>query len=237
MTAPACVELPRSLTPSTPSTPPSTASTVIPVIPVVVVQRHRVLREAVQVRLDAEQDLEVIASVETVEDAVASIARHPGAVVVLDEPPASASCRDVMEVLRSTSHDARAVMLLTSTGVGVVAAAANAGVDGVLCRDTPTSVLVQAVRTVAGGACVLDASALRQLAGTWQPLAAPTLSRREREVLAMLADDLTNAEIASKLYVSTETVKTHVAHLLRKLDVPNRSAAVDAATRLGLLGR
>lgn len=204
-------------------------------IPVVVVQQHRVLREAVQLRLDAETDLEVIASVATVRDAADAIGRHPGAVVVLDEPPAHESCHSLMVELRSRSTSARAVMLLTSTDVSMVSAAVNAGVAGVLCSDTPTSALVQSVRTVASGACVLDEGALRQLAGTWQPLVQPMLSGREREVLSLLANGSSNAEIANQLYVSTETVKTHVAHVLRKLDVPNRNSAVEKATRLGLL--
>jgi DNA-binding NarL/FixJ family response regulator len=126
-------------------------------------------------------------------------------------------------------------MLLNSTDVGIVSAAVNSGIAGVLCSDTPTSSLVHAVRTVAGGVCVLDEDALRQLAGTWQPLVQPMLSSREREVLGLLASGSSNAEIANQLYVSTETVKTHVAHVLRKLDVPNRGSAVEKATRLGLL--
>ena len=204
-------------------------------IPVVVVQQHRVLREAVQLRLDAEPDLDVVACVATVHEAASAIARHHGTVVVLDEPPAQESCHSVMSELRAHSDTARAVMLLTSTEVSLVSAAVNAGIAGVLCNDTPTSSLVQAVRTVAGGACVLDEDALRQLAGTWQPLVQPMLSGREREVLGLLAHGSSNAEIANQLYVSTETVKTHVAHVLRKLDVPNRSSAVEKATRLGLL--
>jgi DNA-binding NarL/FixJ family response regulator len=204
-------------------------------IPVVVVQQHRVLREAVQLRLDAEPDFQVVACVATVHEAIATIARHPGTVVVLDEPPANESCHSVMGELRATSDSARAVMLLNSTDVSIVSAAVNAGIAGVLCSDTPTSSLVHAVRTVAGGACVLDEDALRQLAGTWQPLVQPMLSSREREVLGLLASGSSNAEIANQLYVSTETVKTHVAHVLRKLDVPNRGSAVEKATRLGLL--
>jgi DNA-binding NarL/FixJ family response regulator len=204
-------------------------------IPVVVVQQHRVLREAVQMRLDAEADFRVIACVATIVEAVSIIASHPGTVVVLDEPSAHESCHSVMGALRATSDSARTVMLLNSTDVSIVSAAVNAGVTGVLCSDTPTSSLVQAVRTVAGGACVLDEGALRQLAGTWQPLVQPMLSAREREVLGLLASGSSNAEIANQLYVSTETVKTHVAHVLRKLDVPNRVSAVEKATRLGLL--
>ncbi len=204
-------------------------------IPVVVVQQHRVLREAVQLRLDAEPDFSVVACVSSVHEALEVIARSPGTVVVLDEPPAHESCHSVMVELRAASGSARAVMLLNSTDVGIVAAAVNAGIAGVLCSDTPTSSLVQAVRTVAGGACVLDEHALRQLAGTWQPLAQPMLSSREREVLGLMAVGSSNAEIANQLYVSTETIKTHVAHVLRKLDVANRNSAVEKAGRLGLL--
>lgn len=204
-------------------------------IPVVVVQQHRVLREAVQLRLDAEPDFRVVACVSSVHEAIEVIASCAGTVVVLDEPPANESCHTVMAELRAASDTARAVMLLNSTDVGIVSAAVNAGIAGVLCSDTPTSSLVHAVRTVAGGACVLDEHALRQLAGTWQPLVQPMLSSREREVLGLLAVGSSNAEIANQLYVSTETIKTHVAHVLRKLDVANRSSAVEKATRLGIL--
>lgn len=213
---------------------PGTSAT----IPVVVVQHHRVLREAVQLRLEAEDDLAVVASVPTVPEAAVAIAAHPSAVVVLDEPSSAEHCHSVIGALRTSSPDARAVMLLGSSDLAMVAAAVAAGVTGVLCHDTPTSSLVQAVRTVAAGVCVLDEQALRQLSGAWQ-VAVPTtqmvLSNREREVLALLAEGSSNAQIASRLYVSTETVKTHVAHVLRKLEVPNRGSAVEKATRLGLL--
>ncbi len=204
-------------------------------VPVVVVQQHRVLREAVQLRLESEPDLEVVASVSAVADAVGILRVHPDAVVVLDQPPAVDRCHEVMSELRAAAPSARAVVLLHSTDVAIVSAAINAGISGVLCSDTPSTSLVQAVRTVAGGVCVLDEQALQQLVGTWHSLVQPVLSNREREVLSLVAAGSRNAEIANQLYVSTETVKTHVAHVLRKLDVPNRGSAVEKATRLGLL--
>ncbi len=204
-------------------------------VPVVVVQQHRVLREAVQLRLESEPDLEVVASVSAVADAVGILRVHPDAVVVLDQPPAVDRCHEVMSELRAAAPSARAVVLLHSTDVAIVSAAINAGISGVLCSDTPSTSLVQAVRTVAGGVCVLDEQALQQLVGTWHSLVQPVLSNREREVLSLVAAGSSNAEIANQLYVSTETVKTHVAHVLRKLDVPNRGSAVEKATRLGLL--
>jgi DNA-binding NarL/FixJ family response regulator len=204
-------------------------------IAVVVVQQQRVLREAVQLRLDAEPDFEVVSSVATVGEAGPAISANPCAVVVLDEPNANESCHSLMAELRAASPLVRAVMLLGSTDLGIVSAAVTAGIAGVLCSDTPTTSLVQAVRTVAGGVCVLDEHALRQLAGTWQPVSQPMLSGREREVLTLLAAGSSNSEIASQLYVSTETIKTHVAHVLRKLEVTNRGSAVEKANRLGLL--
>lgn len=202
---------------------------------VVVVLEHRVLREAVQLRLEREIDLDVVAAVAHVHDAVAVLGMHRDPVVVLDQPGPGESCHSVVTELQQASDDVRIVMLLRSTDVSAVSAAVTAGVSAVLSSDTPSSSLVQAVRTVADGMCVLDPQAMRQLAAPWHTAAQPMLSLREREVLHLLATGSSNAEIAGRLYVSTETVKTHVAHVLRKLDVPNRGSAVEKATRLGLL--
>lgn len=204
-------------------------------IPVIVVQRHRVLRDAVHRWLASEPTVDVIAAEATVARAASVLLTVPDAVVVVDEPGPGDSANGMMTALRAASVTARAVMLVGSADVAIVSAAINAGVAGVLCSDAPSASLVQAVRTVACGACVIDEVALRQLAGAWQQATDPLLSAREREVLALLAAGASNLEIAGKLYVSAETVKTHVAHLLRKLDVSNRGSAVEKATRLGLL--
>jgi DNA-binding NarL/FixJ family response regulator len=204
-------------------------------IPVVIVQRHRVLRDAVHRWLATEPALEVIGAEASVVGATTLLADEPDAVVVVDEPAAGQSASALMLELRAASPSARAVMLVGSPDVGTVSAAINAGVAGVLCSDAPSASLVQAVRTVACGACVIDEVALRQLAGTWRSTVDPMLSAREREVLVLLATGSSNLEIAAQLFVSAETVKTHVAHLLRKLEVPNRGSAVEKAMRLGLL--
>ncbi|MGD9998124.1 MAG: LuxR C-terminal-related transcriptional regulator [Ilumatobacteraceae bacterium] len=204
-------------------------------IPVVIVQRHRVLRDAVHRWLASEPSLDVVGAEPNVAMASLLLAGEPDAVVVVDEPAAGQSAGGIMHELRTASQTARAVMLVGAPDVATVSAAINAGVAGVLCSDAPSASLVQAVRTVACGACVIDEVALRQLAGSWKSSIDPVLSAREREVLALLANGSSNVEIAAQLYVSAETVKTHVAHLLRKLEVPNRGSAVEKATRLGLL--
>lgn len=201
----------------------------------VVVQQHSVLREALQLRLQAEVDFDVVASIATVAEAGDTLGEYPSAVVLVDEPAGPEGCRLLMNSLRSLSPYARAVMLVNGRDLQMVSAAVNAGVVGVLCSDTPTAALAHSLRTVASGASVLDEQALAMLATSWRDVEQPSLSMRELEVLALLASGSSNAEIASRLYVSTETIKTHVAHLLRKLEVPNRAQAVRKAERMGLL--
>ena len=81
-------------------------------LPIVVVQQHSVLREALQMRLEAEVDFHVVAGVATITEAADALATHPGAVVLVDEPAAPEACRTFMNELRALSPFARAVMLV-----------------------------------------------------------------------------------------------------------------------------
>ena len=204
-------------------------------LPVVLLHRHEVVRDALQLRLDSETDLTVVASVSTAAAALQAFAAEPKALFLMEEQTPGANGIELMADLREIEPSVRAVMLVESEELHLVVSAIRSGVAGILRSHTPASVLVDAVRTVADGACVLDHDALTNLANAWQDAPRNPLSFREREVLSCLADGLTNAEVAAKLYVSRETVKTHVAHVLRKLEVEDRTSAVDKATRLGLL--
>jgi NarL family two-component system response regulator LiaR len=201
----------------------------------VLLHRHEVVRDALQLRLDSEPDLSVIASVASAHQAVRAFAEEPRALVLMEQQTPGPTGLSVMDELRAIEPGVRAVMLVESEELHVVVTAIRAGVAGIVRSHTPAQVLVDAVRTVADGACVLDHDALSNLASAWQDTPRNPLSFREREVLACLADGLTNAEVAARLYVSRETVKTHVAHVLKKLEVDDRTAAVDKASRLGLL--
>jgi len=138
------------------------------------------------------------------------------------------------------------VLILTTFDLDeYVVGALRAGASGFLAKDVPAEDLVTAIRTVAAGEAVVAPRILRRLLdqfGTFlpDPDAAPpasldVLTEREREVLVQVARGLSNAEIAKELSVSETTVKTHVGHLLTKLDLRDRVQAVVLAYETGLV--
>jgi DNA-binding NarL/FixJ family response regulator len=135
-----------------------------------------------------------------------------------------------VRVLMLAAHPVRAEAL----------AAIRTSVDGVIADDAPGNVLVAAVRAVGVGLIAFDEDVLGLFApreGVAGAHASDSvrLSMRERQVLVLVATGASNARIAEQLVVSTETVKSHVAHILAKLDVSSRAAAVDRALAIGAL--
>jgi DNA-binding NarL/FixJ family response regulator len=135
----------------------------------------------------------------------------------------------------------RVVMLTTFDLDEYVVEAFRAGASGFVLKTAPPEQLVAAVRTITLGEALLAPASTRQLIeksthrAEPSPLAA-TLSARETDVLRMLARGLSNAEIATELFVETSTVKTHVANLLAKLGVRDRVQAVVFAFENGIAG-
>ncbi|HEY3506920.1 MAG TPA: response regulator transcription factor [Actinocatenispora sp.] len=138
------------------------------------------------------------------------------------------------------------VLILTTFGLDeYVVGALRAGASGFLAKDVPAEDLVQAIRTVAAGEAVVAPRILRRLLDQFGTLLPDpnartadridVLTEREREVLVLVARGLSNAEIAAELSVSETTVKTHVGHLLTKLDLRDRVQAVVLAYETGLV--
>jgi DNA-binding NarL/FixJ family response regulator len=137
------------------------------------------------------------------------------------------------------------VLILTTFDVDEhVYAALSAGASGFLTKDTPPERLADAVRAVAAGETLLAPSVTRRLVETFTRLPPPgtttpqrlrTLTPRELDVLREVARGSTNAQIATGLFLSEATVKTHVTRILAKLDLPDRVHAVVAAYECGLV--
>ena len=152
---------------------------------------------------------------------------------------------DGIEATRQVSGITRVIILTTYELDEYVFDALAAGASGFLLKAAPPEDLIQSIRVVAQGDALLAPSVTRRLIEEFarRPERSPrrskdleTLTERESEVLREVARGLTNAEIAAKLHVSETTVKTHVAHLLDKLDLRDRVQAVILAYESGLVG-
>jgi DNA-binding NarL/FixJ family response regulator len=139
------------------------------------------------------------------------------------------------------------LVVTTFDGDEYVVDALRAGASGFLLKDTPAAELINAVSVIAAGDALLSPAVTLRLIdrfvrvgeprpGDGEPVVLPPLTQREREVLVAVAEGLSNSEIAERLVVSYSTVKTHVSHLLTKLDARDRAQLVMLAHRAGLTG-
>jgi two-component system, NarL family, response regulator NreC len=153
---------------------------------------------------------------------------------VLDVSFGADNALDMLPELLSGTHAPRVIILTMHDEVAFVRQAFARGAHGYLIKETAADDLLRAVETVMAGSTYLQAELGGRLARLpTEPV--DNLSRREREVLELLARGFTNAEVATQLMVSLRTVETHRAHLRTRLGVHTRSEIVEAAHRLGLL--
>ncbi|GGM12603.1 response regulator [Promicromonospora citrea] len=204
---------------------------------VLVADDEPLVRSGLRLVLDAEPDLEVVGEAGDGAEAV-ELARalRPDVVCMDVRMPGVDGLRATELVLRLPDPP-RVLVVTTFEHDGYVLDALTAGASGFLLKRARADEMVQAVRTVAVGQSLLYPQALRDLVRT-RPRAArgaPSLTPREREVLGLVADGLTNAEIAAALVVGVETVRTHVASVLAKLGARDRTQAVVLGYRAGLV--
>jgi DNA-binding NarL/FixJ family response regulator len=211
---------------------------------VLVVDDHAIFAQAVQSLLSREPDLRPVWIANTVGEARTLLSRHRPTVVVLDLVLGDGSGLDLADQAREQSPDTRVLMLTGITSTEPVVAALRRGVCGWLPKTVDSDRLVRVIRGVAHGeawlAPELLGTVLPQLVG--QPGAVPPdplagLTAREREVLQCLVDGLTRTEIASRLYLSANTVRTHTQNVLVKLGVHATLEAVALALRHGMVQR
>jgi DNA-binding NarL/FixJ family response regulator len=212
-------------------------------IHIVVADDQALMRAGFRMILDAADDLEVVGEAIDGIDAVRAFQRQRPDVVVMD---VRMPTMDGIEATRRiTSLDAAAkVLILTTFDLDeYVYDALRAGASGFLLKDRPPEELVSAVRIVAAGEALLAPSVTRRLIAEFasrpEQVRAPEgldeLTEREREVLVLMAEGASNAEIARRLFVADTTVKTHVGHVLRKLGLRDRAQAVVLAYESGLV--
>jgi DNA-binding NarL/FixJ family response regulator len=212
-------------------------------ITVAIADDQRLLRTGFSVILGAEPDIEVIGEAADGEEAVELTRRLSPLVVLMDiRMPNMDGVAATRLITRETSS--RVLMLTTFDLDEYVFSALQAGASGFLLKDAPSEQLVAAVRCIANGDALIDPSITRRLITSFirssrPPDADPDelslLTPRERDVLRQVAQGLSNAEIAERLFVSEATVKSHVGRLLAKLGLRDRVQAAVFAFQSGLV--
>ena len=202
---------------------------------------HEVVRRGLTDLLDAEPDISVVGDADTVEHALVrgpALRRH---VAVLDVRLPDGDGITVCRELRSQMPELACLMLTSFDDEEALLDAIMAGASGYVLKQIRGSDLVSAVRTVASGQSMLDPATTARLMSSLRadPVETPSvppelegLSPRERDILALIGDGLTNREIGKKLYLSEKTVKNHISRLLAKLGVQRRVQAAVLASHL-----
>ena len=210
-------------------------------IRVLVVDDHPVVRSGLRTFLGSRPGIEVVGEAADVDEAVAEAARLDPDVVLMDLVLPGGGGVAATERLRSgraAAERPRVLVLTSLAGNEQVVPAVRAGAAGYVLKDVTPDELEAAIRVVHGGGTLLaPQAAAAVVSGLDHPGGAPgvdELTARERDVLALLGRGMANRRIASELYVSEKTVKTHVSSILAKLRVADRTQAALVAARLGL---
>jgi DNA-binding NarL/FixJ family response regulator len=204
------------------------------VIRLLIADDHPIVRDGLRGMVAGDPDFEVLGEAGDGAQAV-ELARalNPDVILMDLRMPRMDGVAAIKELAR-LGIAARVLVLTTYDTDRDVLPAIEAGATGYLLKDTARDELVRAVRTAARGEAVLSPSVATRLLGQVRAPADP-LSARELEVLQLIADGATNREVATRLFISEATVKSHVLHIYTKLGVNDRAAAVAVAFRRGLL--
>jgi DNA-binding NarL/FixJ family response regulator len=182
-----------------------------------------------------EHGIEVIGRARDGDEALTKIeTRKPDVAVVDLRMPGLSG----VEIARKAAHSAPKTGIILYTAYGeraLLTEALDAGARGFVLKEAPLPDLVRAVQTVAAGGSYIDPVLAGVLAGSGGPGDLPTLTERERDVLRLLADGHSNEEIGKRLFISPETVRTHVRKAMTKLDADTRTQAVAKALRQSLI--
>jgi DNA-binding NarL/FixJ family response regulator len=201
-------------------------------IKVLCVDDHRIVRDGLTMILEHQPDITVVGTAATGSEAIAAFERlHPD-ITLMDLQLGSISGTQAIYTIKQRHPEARIIVLTMHTGDEDIHRAMSAGATTYLVKDTLTEDLVRIIREVHSGRFPVQPHIQVKLE---QRAATHVLTSREVEVMELVAQGLTNKEIATALGISCETAHVHVRHILAKLNVTNQRAAVKEALRRGIV--
>jgi len=213
-----------------------------PTIRVLVADDQAMVRAGFRMLLKNQPGIDVVAEAENGLEAVDKAARFAPDVVLMDIRMPTLDGLEATRRILAADERVRVLILTTFDLDEYIYEALRAGASGFVLKDDPPEQLLAAIRTVAAGDALLSPSVTRRVIKRFTKLPSPAppraldeLTSREQEVLRLLTQGLSNAEIGTQLYIGETTVKTHVTRILQKLDLRDRAQAIVFAYRAGLV--
>lgn len=193
---------------------------------------HEVVREGLRLALSRARNIRVVGEATDGESAVAMAARRRPDVIVMDLRMGGIDGIEATRQIRLTDPDCRVVIFTGQFERGLLQRGREAGAAGYLLKEAPHSTLIRAIERVTRGEEYVDPSLAASLVLNDRE---GLLTKREREILQLLAHGMSNGDVAIKLFISQETVKSHVRHILAKLEAETRTQAVAIALREAMI--
>lgn len=193
---------------------------------------HPLVREGLAAIINSQPDMVLVAQAANAMEAIQKHREHLPDVTLMDLRLPDLSGIDAMIAIRSEFPEARVVILTTFEGDAEIQRALREGARGYLLKSAPPNELVQAIRQVYAGKKRVPPDVAAQLA---EHMGFESLTSREVEVLQQVAGGNRNRDIAKRLFISEETVKVHIKHIMEKLDANDRTQAIAIAVRRGII--
>ncbi|GAC1364996.1 MAG: response regulator transcription factor [Acidobacteriaceae bacterium] len=201
-------------------------------IRIMIVEDHHVVRQGFIALLRLVEGFEIVAEAPDGDRAIVLFRQHKPDVTLMDLRLPTIGGVETITRIRAEFRDARIIVLTTFDGDEDIYRALQAGAKGYLLKGMNSDELIAAIRTVHAGKSRIPAEVAERLA---ERLSGPTLTDRETDVLRLIVSGNSNKEIASALFISEATVKTHVNSLLGKLGVTDRTQAATTALQRGIV--
>jgi DNA-binding NarL/FixJ family response regulator len=196
------------------------------------VDDHPLLREGIAAVINSQQDMQVIADASSAQDALQQFRKHRPDVTLMDLRLPDKSGIDTMIAIRTEFPEARVIILTTFEGDVEIQRALEAGARAYLLKSMPPKELLEVIRQVHAGKKRVPPQLAAQLA---EHMSDEALTTREIEVLSQIAEGNRNRDIGEKLFITEETVKVHIKHIMEKLGASDRTQAVAIAIRRGII--